>query len=120
MLELQVNWEKRKFSPVQRISFLGMELNSVNLTARLSLEHAQSMLNCLESLQSKEGSSTETLSEAPGAYGICSHGHAARTASYETASALTSRPGHGVGHGQEGRGPASIFGRRFVPRIRTG
>ncbi len=52
-LGLQVNWEKRKFSPVQRISFLGMELNSVNLTARLSLEHAQSMLNCLESLQSK-------------------------------------------------------------------
>ncbi len=68
----------------------------------------------------QEGGSTETLSEAPGTYGICSHGHATRTASHETASALASRPGHGVGHGQEGRGPAGIFGRRFVPRIRTG
>ncbi len=52
-LGLQVNWEKSKFSPVQRISFLGMELDSVNLTARLSLERAQSLLNCLESLQHK-------------------------------------------------------------------
>ncbi len=25
-----------------------------------------------------------------------------------------------IGHSQEGRGPASIFGRRFVPRIRAG
>ncbi len=52
-LGLHVNWEKSKLSPMQRISFLGMELDSVNLTARLSLERAQSMLNCLESFQSK-------------------------------------------------------------------
>ncbi len=39
-LGLQVNWEKSKLSPVQRILFLGMELDSVNLTARLSLECA--------------------------------------------------------------------------------
>ncbi len=52
-LGLWVNWEKRKLSPVQRISFLGMELDSVNLTARLSVERAQSMLNCLESFQRK-------------------------------------------------------------------
>ncbi len=51
-LGLQVNWEKSKFS-VQRIYFLSMELDSVNLTARLSLERAQSLLNCLESLQHK-------------------------------------------------------------------
>ncbi len=44
---------KSKLSPVQRISFLGMELESVNLTARLSVERAQSMLNCLESFQRK-------------------------------------------------------------------
>ncbi len=53
-LGLRVNWEKSKLSPVQRISFLGMELDSVNLTARLSIEHAQSMLNCLESFQRKK------------------------------------------------------------------
>ncbi len=52
-LGLRVNWEKCKLSPVQRISFLGMELDSVNLTARLSVERAQSMLNCLESFQRK-------------------------------------------------------------------
>ncbi|XP_016107777.1 uncharacterized protein, partial [Sinocyclocheilus grahami] len=44
-LGLRVNWEKSKLSPVQRISFLGMELDSVNLSARLSVERAQSMLN---------------------------------------------------------------------------
>ncbi len=45
--------EKSKLSPMQRISFLGKELDSVNLTARLSEERAQSMLRCLESLQRK-------------------------------------------------------------------
>ncbi len=40
----------------------------------------------------QEGGSTETFSEAPGAYGILSRYHAARIASYETASALASRP----------------------------
>ncbi len=38
---------------MQRISFHSMELDSVNLTARLSEERAQSMLRCLESLQRK-------------------------------------------------------------------
>ncbi len=47
-LGLQVNWEKSKLSPMQRISFLGMELDSVNLTARLSIERAQSMLSYLQ------------------------------------------------------------------------
>ncbi len=52
-LGLQVNWEKSILSPTQRISFFGMELDSVNLTARLSIERAQSMLSCLESFQRK-------------------------------------------------------------------
>ncbi len=52
-LGLRVNWERSKLSHGQRISFLGMELDSVNLTARLSIERAQSMLNCLESFQRK-------------------------------------------------------------------
>ncbi len=47
-LGLQVNWEKSKLSPMQRISLLGMELDSVNLTARLSIERAQSMLSYLQ------------------------------------------------------------------------
>ncbi len=52
-LGLRVNWERSKLSHRQRISFLGMELDSVNLTARLSIERAQSILNCLESFQRK-------------------------------------------------------------------
>ncbi len=45
----------------------------------------------------QEGGSTETLSEAPGAYGIHSCCHAAQIVSYETASALASRPGPEMG-----------------------
>ncbi len=46
-LGLRVNWEKSKLSPVQRISFLGVELDSVSMTARLTEERAQAVLNCL-------------------------------------------------------------------------
>ncbi len=52
-LGLQVNRGKSKLSPTQRISFLGMELDSVNLTERLSKQRAQSMLRCLESFHHK-------------------------------------------------------------------
>ncbi|KAL0164569.1 hypothetical protein M9458_040322, partial [Cirrhinus mrigala] len=52
-LGLQVNREKSKLSPVQRISFLGVELDSVNMTARLTNECAQSVLNCLNSFRHK-------------------------------------------------------------------
>ncbi len=45
----------------------------------------------------QEGGSTETFSEAPGAYGILSRYHAARVASYETASALAPRPSPEMG-----------------------
>ncbi len=95
-LGLQVNREKSKLSPTQRISFLGMELDSVNLTARLN--RACSVNAELPGVfPAQEGGSTETLSEAPGAYGIRSRCHAARIASYETASALASRPGPEMG-----------------------
>ncbi len=53
----------------------------------------------------QEGSSTETVSEAPGAYGIRSRCHAARIASYETTSALTSRPGPEMGMTPVGKTP---------------
>ncbi|KAI2645254.1 Gag-Pro-Pol polyprotein [Labeo rohita] len=52
-LGLRVNWEKSKLSPVQSISFLCVELDSVTMTARLSSDHAQSMLNCLNSFKHK-------------------------------------------------------------------
>ncbi len=50
-----------------------------------------------EFLQRQECSTTETVSEAPGAYGIRSCSHAARIASYDTTSALATLPGPEVG-----------------------
>ncbi len=45
-----------------------------------------------EFLQRQECGTTETFSEAPGAYGIRSCSHAARIASYETTSSLATLP----------------------------
>ncbi len=50
-----------------------------------------------EFLQRQECGTTETVSEAPGAYDIRSCSHAARIASYETTSALATLPGPEVG-----------------------
>ncbi len=51
----------------------------------------------LEFSQVQDSGSTETISEAPGAYGIRSRSNAARTASYEAASALASWPSPEMG-----------------------
>ncbi len=50
-----------------------------------------------EFLQRQECGTTETVSEAPGAYGIRSCSHAALVALYETTSALTTLPSPEVG-----------------------
>ncbi len=52
-LGLLVNWEKSKLSPVQRISFLGVELDSVSMMARLTEERAQAVLNWLSSFRGR-------------------------------------------------------------------
>ncbi len=96
-LGLRVNWEKSKLSPVQRISFLGVELDSVSMTACLIGGTCPSSAELPEFLQRQECGTTETVSEAPGAYGIRSCSHAARIASYETTSALATLPGPEVG-----------------------
>ncbi len=86
-LGLRVNWEKSKLSPAQRISFLGVELDSVSMTACLTEEF----------LQRQDCGSAETVSEAPGTYGIRSCSHAAWIASYETTSALVALPSPQMG-----------------------
>ncbi len=48
-----VNRGKNKLVPMQRISFLGMEFDSVSQTARLTQERAQSVLNCLKTLSGR-------------------------------------------------------------------
>ncbi len=50
-----------------------------------------------EFLRRQDCGPTETVSEAPGAYGIRSRGHAARITSYETTSALVTLPSPEVG-----------------------
>ncbi len=55
LLGLQVNWEKSKLAPVQIIYFLGMELDSVEQSACLTEEHAQSVLNCLNTFKGRTG-----------------------------------------------------------------
>ncbi len=52
-LGLRINWEKSKLSPVQRISFLSVDLDSVSMTARLTEERAQAVLNCLSSFRGR-------------------------------------------------------------------
>ncbi len=51
----------------------------------------------LEYIQEQDGGTTETVSEAPGAYGGCGGGHAAGAAPYETASTLSPWPSPEVG-----------------------
>ncbi len=51
----------------------------------------------LEYIQEQDGGTTETVSEAPGAYGGCGGSHAAGAAPYETASTLAPWPSPEVG-----------------------
>ncbi len=96
-LGLRVNWEKSKLSPVQRISFsrCGVRLGEYDGTPHGGT--CPSSAELPEFLQRQECGTTETVSEAPGAYGIRSCSHAARIASYETTSALATLPGPEVG-----------------------
>ncbi len=72
-------------------------LYSVNQTARLTQERAQSVLNCLNTFKNRTVAPLKQVSEAPGAYGGCSGGHTAGAAPYETASTLAPWPSPEVG-----------------------
>ncbi len=84
-------------SPIQRAVGRSQGLGApasqpvgASMTARLTEESAQF-------LQRQECGTTETVSEAPGAYGIRSCSHTARITSFETTSALATLPGPKVG-----------------------
>ncbi len=83
-LGLRVNWEKSKLSPVQRISFLGVELDTVSMTARLMEERAQAVLNCLSSFR---GRNVEPLKQFQRLLG-----HMASTAAVTPLGLLHMRP----------------------------
>ncbi len=72
-------------------------LDSVNQTARLTQERAQSVLNCLNTFKNRTAAPLKQVSEAPRAYGGCSGGHTAEAAPYETASTLAPWPSPEVG-----------------------
>ncbi len=80
-LRLRVNWEKSKLSPVQIFFF---SLCGVRLGMYDGTPHGgtcPSSAELPEFLQRQEWDTTETVSEAPGAYGIRSCSHAAQIAS---------------------------------------
>ncbi|KAL0160772.1 hypothetical protein M9458_044497, partial [Cirrhinus mrigala] len=83
-LGLRVNREKSKLSPVQRISFLGMELDSVNMTACLTNERTQSVLNCLKLFRHKTAVPLKTFQRLLG--------HMAATAAVTPLGLLHMRP----------------------------
>ncbi len=92
-LGLLINWEKSKLSPVRIISFLGVELDSVSMTARLMEERSQAVLNCLSSFR---GRNVVPLKQFQRLLGDMASAAAVST-SYETTSALATLPGPEVG-----------------------
>ncbi len=85
-LGLQVYLEKSKLSPVQRISFLGVELDSVSMTARLTDEHCPISAELPEFLQRQDCGSAETVQRLLG--------HMASTAGVMPLGLLHMRPLH--------------------------
>ncbi|KAI2665751.1 hypothetical protein H4Q32_022840 [Labeo rohita] len=87
-LGLRVNWEKSKLPPAQRISFLGVELDSVTCTVSSEV---------WGNTQMRVSGPPKTGSEAPRAHGILSRGHATGFDAHETAAALASYSSPQVG-----------------------
>ncbi len=96
-LGLRVNWERANSCRCRGSLFSVWSLDSVNQTARLTQERAQSVLNCLNTFKNRTAAPLKQVSEAPGAYGGCSGGHTAGAAPYETASTLAPWPSPEVG-----------------------
>ncbi len=103
-LGLQVNWEKSKLAPVQRISFLGMELDSVEQSARLTEESAQSVLNCLNTFRGRTAFPLKLFQRLLG--------HMAAAATVTPLGLLHMRP---LQHWLHGRVPRWVVATRHVP-----
>ncbi len=67
-LGFRFNRGKSKLVPMQRISFLGMELDLASQTARLTQERAQLVLNCLNTLSGRTAVPMNTGQEPLFAY----------------------------------------------------
>ncbi|KAL0152765.1 hypothetical protein M9458_052488 [Cirrhinus mrigala] len=84
-LGLRVNWEKSKLSPEQRISFHGVELDSVDIA------------EVYGDTQMRVYGPSKTGSEASRAHGILSRGHGAGLDAHETAATLDTYPSPEMG-----------------------
>ncbi len=74
---------------MQRISFVGMELDSVNQTARLMQEHSQSGLNCLNTFKSRTSAPLKLFQRLLGHMAaVAAVTYLYIAAPYETASTL--------------------------------
>ncbi|KAL0177313.1 hypothetical protein M9458_026207, partial [Cirrhinus mrigala] len=93
-LGLRVSWEKVPCAE-HLFSRCGVRLGHHDSAPFIRLRSVNAEL--LELFQAQDSDPTETISEAPGAFRICSHGHAARVTSHETASALASQPSPEIG-----------------------
>ncbi|XP_058617625.1 uncharacterized protein LOC131531096 [Onychostoma macrolepis] len=89
-LGLTINVQKCKLHPTQAITYLGMDLDSRSMIARLSQERIQSLVSALTTTN---GSDAEMLLETVGVYGSSSCGVSDRASAYETTSAMTEIPG---------------------------
>ncbi len=96
-LGLQVNWEKSRTLPGAEDLFsrYGVRLGQSDTAPHAGTRSVG--VELLEYIQEQDGGTTETVSEAPGAYGGCGGGHAAGAAPYETASTLAPWPSPEVG-----------------------
>ncbi len=95
LLRLRVNWLKSKLVPTQRISFLGMELDSVYQTARLTQERAQSVMNCLMTLSGRTSVPLKHFQRLLGhIVQLQLRRQYPSSAPYETTSALAPCPNH--------------------------
>ncbi len=93
LLGLRVNWEKSNAEDL--FSRHGVRFGQPNSTPHPGTCSVSAEL--LQDLIRQDGGSTETLSEAPGAYGCSCGDSSARSAPYETASALALWPNPEVG-----------------------
>ncbi|KAI2647571.1 Endogenous retrovirus group K member 9 Pol protein [Labeo rohita] len=90
-LELRVNWEKSKLSPRAEHLF---SRDGAGFGQHDGVPHGRACAvgaQLSELIQTQHGGPSKEFSEAPGAHGSCSHGHAARLASYEAETEPCSR-----------------------------
>ncbi|XP_013873263.1 uncharacterized protein LOC106524129 [Austrofundulus limnaeus] len=61
MLGFSINWEKSSLTPAQSITYLGVDLNSVTMTAHLSLTRKETLLSLLAHVRPRRSVTALTI-----------------------------------------------------------